>query len=73
MNTLARRFWLRGFLSGFRHYALRDKIPFREIARRTGLSRSTIKKYLREGAVESKFKTHRRPNKPDPYADRLSA
>jgi len=48
-------------------------MPIREISRRTGLSRNTIKKYLREGAVEPKFKTPRRPSKLDPYADRLSA
>ncbi|MFT6606217.1 MAG: transposase [Halocynthiibacter sp.] len=46
---------------------------FFEIARRTGLSRNTIKKYLREDAVEPRFKTPSRPNKLDPYADRLSA
>lgn len=52
---------------------MRDKLPIREIARRTGLSRNTIKKYLREGAVEPKFKTPKRPSKLDRYADRLSA
>ncbi len=62
-----------GFLSVIRRWALRDKMPIREIARRTGLSRNTIKKYLREGAVEPKFKTPQRPSKLDPYADRLSA
>jgi IS30 family transposase len=40
-----------GFLSVIRRWALRDKMPIREIARRTGLSRNTIKKSLREGAV----------------------
>jgi len=62
-----------GFLSVIRRWALRDKMPIREIARRTGLSRNTIKKYLREGAVEPKFKTPKRPSKLDPYTDRLSA
>jgi len=62
-----------GFLSVIRRWALRDKMPIREISRRTGLSRNTIKKYLREGAVEPKFKTPKRPSKLDPYADRLSA
>ncbi len=62
-----------GFLSVIRRWALRDKMPIREISRRTGLSRNTIKKYLREGAVEPKFKTPTRPSKLDPYADRLSA
>ena len=62
-----------GFLSVIRRWAFRDKMPIREIARRTGLSRNTIKKYLREGAVEPKFKTPPRSSKLDPYADRLSA
>ena len=60
-----------GFLSVIRRWALRDKMPIREIARRTGLSRNTIKKYLREDAVEPRFKTPSRPSKLDPYADRL--
>ena len=62
-----------GFSSVIRRWALRDKMPIREIARRTGLSRNTIRKYLREGAVEPKYKTPSRPSKLDPYADRLSA
>jgi len=62
-----------GFLSVIRRWALRDKMPIREIARRTGLSRNTIKKYPREDAVEPRFKTPSRPSKLDPYADRLSA
>jgi len=62
-----------GFLSVTRRWALRDKMPIREISRRTGLSRNTIKNYLREGAAEPKFKTPKRPSKLDPYADRLSA
>jgi len=41
-----------GFLKVIRTWALRDKMPIREIARRTGISRNTIKKYLREGIVE---------------------
>ena len=62
-----------GFLSVIRRWALRDKVPIREISRRAGLSRNTIRKYLREGVVEPKFKTPPRPSKLDPYADRLSA
>ena len=61
-----------GFLSVIRRGALRDKMPIREIVRRTGLSRNTIEKYLREDAVEPKFKTPSSPSKLDPYADRLS-
>jgi transposase len=62
-----------GFLKTIRKWALRDKVPLREIARRTGLSRNTIRRYLREGVVEPKFKTPPRSSKLDPYADRLAA
>ena len=55
-----------GFLSVIRRWALRDKMPIREIDRRAGPSRNTIKKYLREGAVEPKFKTPARPSQLDP-------
>ncbi|MDA7777446.1 hypothetical protein N8912_04305 [Rhodobacteraceae bacterium] len=48
-------------------------MPILEIARRTGLSRSMIKKYLREGAVDPKFKTLRRQSKLGLCADSLSA
>ena len=61
-----------GFLSVIRRWALRDKMPIREIARRTGLSRNTIKKYLRAGVVEPEFQTPARPSKLDAYAEKLS-
>jgi hypothetical protein len=38
----------------------------------TGLSRNTIRKYLRSGAVEPKFKVPDRPNKLDAFADQLA-
>ena len=41
-----------GFLTIIRKWALRDKMPIREIARLTGVSRNTIKKYLRERVFE---------------------
>jgi len=47
-------------------------MPIREIARRTGLSRNTIKKYLRAGIVNPQFQTPARPSKLDPYAENLS-
>ena len=47
-------------------------MPTREIAGRTGVSRNTIKKYLRAGIVESEFQTPDRPSKLDPYVDKLS-
>lgn len=61
-----------GFLSVIRRWALRDKMPIREISRRTGLSRNTIRRYLRAGIVEPQFQTPARPSKLDPYAEKLS-
>ena len=60
------------FLSVIRRWALRDKMPIREISRRTGLSRNTIRRYLRAGIVEPKFNVPARPSKLDPYAEKLS-
>lgn len=60
-------------LSIIRRWYLREEIPIREIERRTGLSRNTIRKYLRSGAVEPKFKVPDRPSNLDPFADRLEA
>jgi len=38
----------------------------------TGLSRNTIRKYLRSDEVEPRFKIADRPSKLDPFADGLS-
>ena len=46
-----------GLLNIIRRMALREHLPIREIARRTGLSRNPIKKYLSSGTVEPKFET----------------
>ena len=59
-------------LSVIRRWHFREGMPIREIERRTGLSRNTIRKYLRSGAVEPRFKVPERPSKLDPFADKLS-
>jgi len=59
-------------LSVIRRRALRDQLSIREISRRTGLSRNTIRKYLRAGAVEPKFKVPERPSKLDAFANKLA-
>ena len=58
-----------GLLNVIRRLALREKLPIREIARRTGLSRNTIKKYLKAGTIEPKFSVPERASKLDPFAD----
>ena len=60
-------------LSVIRRWHFRQHIPIREIERRTGLSRNTIRKYLRADTVEPKFKVPARPSKLDPFAEKLSA
>jgi transposase len=47
-------------------------MPIREIERRTGLSRNTIRKYLRSNTIEVRFKVPERPSRLDPYADKLA-
>ena len=60
-------------LSVIRRWHFREGMPIREIERRTGLSRNTIRKYLRAGAVEPKFKIPDRPSNLDPFAEKLAA
>jgi transposase len=62
-----------GLLNIIRRMALREKLPVREIARRTGLSRNTVTKYLKAGTVEPKFATPERASKLDPFAGKLVA
>ena len=59
-------------LSVIRRWHFRQGIPIREIKRRTGLSRNTIRKYLRAGTVEPVFKVPDRPSKLDPFAEKLT-
>ena len=60
-------------LSVIRRWHFREHLSIREISRRTGLSRNTVRKYLRSGEVEPKFKVAERPSKLDRFTDRLSA
>src|SRR3984893_15153220 len=59
-------------LSVIRRWHYRDRFSIREISRRTGLSRNTVRKYLRSDSVEPKFAVPDRPSRLDPYADKLS-
>lgn len=60
-------------LSVIRRWHFRDHLSIRDICRRTGLSRNTIRKYLRLNGVEPLFQVPERPRKLDRFADRLSA
>jgi transposase len=59
-------------LSVIRRWHFREGMPIREIERRTGLSRNTIRKYLRAGTVEPKFKVPDRPSKLDAFAEKVT-
>lgn len=59
-------------LSVIRRWALREQLSIREIARRTRLSRNTIRKYLRAGSVEPRYSRRPTPSKLDPFAAKLS-
>ena len=59
-------------LSVIRRWRYRRHCSIREIARRAGLSRNTVRKYLRADSVEPKFQVAERASKLDPYADKLS-
>jgi len=61
-----------GLLNIIRKLRLRDQLPIREIARRTGMSRNTIKKYLNAGTIEPQFATPERQSKLDPFAEKLA-
>ena len=59
-------------LSVIRRWHGRDKLSIREISRRTGLSRHTVRKYLASGIVEPKYPLRRSVSKLDPFAGTLS-
>ena len=60
-------------LNVIRRWHLRDGVPIREIARRTKLSRNTIRKYLADGALEPRYARRTSPSKLDPYAEMLAS
>ena len=60
-------------LSVIRRWALREQLSIREISRRSGLSRNTIRKYLRAETVEPRYAGRRSVSKLDPFAAKLAA
>jgi transposase len=47
-------------------------MSIREISRRTGLARNTVKKYLRSDETETTYTKRISPSKLDPYAEKLA-
>jgi len=60
-------------LSVIRRWHHRDGISIRKIARRTGLSRNTVRKYLASGVVEPQYPKHKGNSKLDEYANTLTS
>jgi len=54
-------------LSVIRRWRFREGVPIREITRRTGLSRNTVRKYLASGVVEPRYPKRKSPSKLDDY------
>ena len=60
-------------VSVIRRWHLRDGIPIREIARRTGLSRNTVRKYLANRELEPAYPARKSPSKLDDYEETLTS
>jgi transposase-like protein len=56
-----------------RRMYFRDKVPLREIARKTGISRNTLRHWLRQGEMrEPGYPSRTSPSILDPYKDQLA-
>ena len=55
-----------------RRWHLRDKVPLREIAKRLGISRNTVRRYLRSETTEPAYAERQTAGCPDPYAHQLA-
>jgi DNA-binding IclR family transcriptional regulator len=59
-------------LNVIRPWALRDQMSIREIARRTGLARNTVKRHLRSDESEPRYARRVGAGKRYPYAEKLA-
>src|SRR6185503_15566826 len=55
-----------------RRWHIRDQVPLREIARRLGISRNTVRRYLRSETTEPAYAERQSASAIDPYAFQLS-
>jgi len=60
-------------LSVIRRWHHREGMPIRQIARRTGLSRNTVRKYLASNVVEPAYPKRKSPSKLDDYEQTLTS
>ena len=61
-----------GMLAKIRRMYFRDKLPLREIARQTGLSRNTLRHWLRQNEMrEPAYPVRTSPSLLDPYKEQL--
>jgi len=60
-------------LSIIRRWHLRDQVSMREIAKRLGISRNTVRKYLRAETVEPNYAPRKSPSALDDYTFKLTA
>ncbi|HPQ26727.1 MAG TPA: IS21 family transposase [Gammaproteobacteria bacterium] len=58
-------------LAKIRRMHFRDGLSVREVARRTGLSRNTIRRWLRSGQSEPVYPKRSTPTRLDPYREQL--
>ena len=56
-----------------RRWHIRDQVSLKEIARRLGISRNTVRRYLRSETVEPTYSERRSTRAIDKYAFQLSA
>ena len=59
-------------LSVIRRWHLREQMSIREIARRTGLSRNTVRKYLKNGVVTPAYPKRKARSKLDAFSAQLT-
>jgi len=59
-------------VSVIRRWCLRDKLSIREVSRRTGLSKNTVKKYLRDENLEPCYPKRKGPSKLDEFTSTLA-
>jgi transcriptional regulator with XRE-family HTH domain len=56
-----------------RRWHIRDQVPLREIARRLGISRNTVRRYLRSEMVEPAYAVRHTQSAIDKFAPQLSS